>query len=78
MPIGLPKGMRQPSFKHTTGISIAVPNDHAFIARPTMSPGEIAFERGRDLKRRGRKPDENPYGPEQEALSAEFMRGFES
>jgi hypothetical protein len=77
MKIGLPKGMRQPTFKHSVGISIVVPEAHAFVATPTMSPGEIAYNRGRDIARRGRKADENPYGDEQETLSAEWLRGFE-
>lgn len=77
MTIGLPKGTRQPNFKHTIGISIAVPNEHAFVPTPTMSPSEIAYHRGRDIARRGRKSEENPYGEEQATLSAEWLRGYE-
>jgi hypothetical protein len=76
MAIGLPKGMRQPNFGHAVGISIAVPDAHAFVPTPNLTAAEIAYHRGRDLARRGRKVEDNPYGEEQEKLSAEFLRGF--
>lgn len=77
MAIGLPPGYKQPNFRHSVGISVVVPYAHNLTATPNMLPREVAYNKGRDAARRGRKADENPYPPEQAQLSAEFMRGYD-
>jgi len=67
---------RQPSFKHTAGISMAVQSAHNFTPTPNYTPAEIAYHKGADARRRGRTEADNTYADEQPALSAEWMRGF--
>ncbi len=59
---------------HAFGVSILVPHS-SFSPTPTMTPLEIAYHKGRDMKRRGR-PAENPHNEFETELAAEWDRGY--
>lgn len=63
---------------HSVGVTIAVPHSK-FTPTPTMTPLEIAYHKGREAKRLGRKAD-NPHDfltPNDGALAAEWDRGYD-
>ena len=67
----------QRRMKHTHQVSVALLVPHSsFTPVPTMSPLEIAYQKGREAARRGRPVDDNPHQPGQDGLSTEWMRGY--
>jgi hypothetical protein len=66
---------KQPSFKHSAGISMAVQSLHNFTPTPNYTPAEIAYFKGLDARKRGRPESDNTYDT-QPNLSAEWMRGY--
>lgn len=70
---------RRMKHSHQVRVALLVPHS-SFTPTPAMSPGEVAYFKGKEAKRLGRGTDENPHTekllPNNGVLAAQWMKGY--